>query len=72
MCPWDKNPKVVHGRPLLVQLDENLKDSLLFELCYLGLTFQFPKRCLTSLHYLEHILCKTGLLWPPHGEVDGV
>ena len=48
----------------IVQLDENLKESLLFELCYLGLTFQFPKRHLPSLHSLKHILCKTGLLWP--------
>ena len=60
MCAWDKNPI---GCPLFVQLDENFA-ILLFELCYLGLTFQFPKSCLTSLHSLEHILCKTGLLWP--------
>ena len=55
MYAWDKNPKVVHGRPLFVQLDENLKESLLFELCYLGLTFQFPKSCPTSLSILLNI-----------------
>ena len=37
-----------------------LKDSLLFEFCYLGFTALFPKRCPTSPHSFEHILCKTG------------
>ena len=43
MCVWDTNPIGCPWWTYVCAISWNFDSSLLFELCYLGLTAEFPK-----------------------------